>query len=75
MAGIAELLASRPARRAATTVGRSWPPPTVVPASAPLPGSLEQLRADHRQLAVVVDEYGGFAGIVTFEDVAEEVVG
>jgi CBS domain-containing protein len=51
------------------------PEPTVVPTSAPLPRVLEHLRADHRQLAVVVDEHGGFAGIVTLEDIAEEVVG
>ncbi len=42
------------------------PPPATV---------LERLRATHRQIAVVVDEYGGFAGVITFEDVAEEVVG
>ncbi|AXH97239.1 hemolysin family protein [Ornithinimicrobium avium] len=47
----------------------------IVPESLPLPRVLEELRERHQQLAVVVDEYGGFAGIVTFEDVAEEVVG
>ena len=47
----------------------------IVPESLPLPRVLEELRERHQQLAVVVDEYGGFAGIVSFEDVAEEVVG
>ncbi|MCU1536687.1 MAG: Magnesium and cobalt efflux protein CorC [Humibacillus sp.] len=75
VAGIAELLAVAPDQRATTTVGSVSPQPTVVPTSAPLPRVLDQIRADHRQLAVVVDEHGGFAGIVTFEDIAEEVVG
>lgn len=75
VAGIAEVLATPPDRRATTTVGSVVSDPTVVPTSAPLPRVLEQIRADHRQLAIVVDEHGGFAGIVTFEDIAEEVVG
>lgn len=47
----------------------------ILPESLPLPRVLEELRERHRQIAVVVDEYGGFAGVITFEDVAEEVVG
>ncbi len=75
VAGIAEVLAVDPGLRASTPVGAVTAPPTVVPTSAPLPRVLEQLRTDHRQMAIVVDEHGGFAGIVTFEDIAEEVVG
>jgi CBS domain containing-hemolysin-like protein len=75
IAGIAEVLSVEPARRATTSVGSVAADPTVVPTSAPLPRVLEQLRADRRQMAVVVDEHGGFAGVVTFEDIAEEVVG
>jgi CBS domain containing-hemolysin-like protein len=50
-------------------------PAMLVPASLPLPQLLEQMRGRHRQLACVVDEFGGFAGIVTLEDLAEELVG
>jgi len=50
-------------------------PAVLVPETLPLPAVLERLRAEHRQLACVIDEYGGFAGIVSLEDVAEELVG
>ncbi|AKU15839.1 hemolysin family protein [Luteipulveratus mongoliensis] len=75
VAGTQELLHVAPADRALVAVTEVMSEPVRVPSSLPLPALLEQLRQTHRQLAVVVDEYGGFAGIVTFEDVAEEVVG
>lgn len=46
-----------------------------VPASLPLPGVLGQLRAAGEEFACVVDEYGGLAGVITTEDIAEELVG
>jgi hypothetical protein len=46
-----------------------------VPDSLPLPAVREALRAAEDELAVVVDEYGGFAGVLTVEDIAEELVG
>jgi CBS domain containing-hemolysin-like protein len=73
--GMAEVLSVPRAERARRTIGSVVTEPTVVPTSAPLPRVLEQIRADRRQMAVVVDEHGGFAGVVTFEDIAEEVVG
>ncbi len=49
--------------------------PIVVPDSLRLDPLLALLRADGFQMAVVLDEYGGHAGIVTLEDVIEEIVG
>ena len=40
-----------------------------------LPDALRELTASRNQLACVVDEYGGFAGVITLEDLAEELVG
>lgn len=50
-------------------------PPLLVPETLPLPTVLDRLRSGHRQMACVVDEYGGFAGVITLEDIAEELVG
>jgi CBS domain containing-hemolysin-like protein len=50
-------------------------PTVVVPDSLPLPRVLEALRTANDEVACVVDEYGGFAGVLTVEDIAEELVG
>lgn len=47
----------------------------MVPASLPLPVVLDHLRERDEQFACVVDEYGGLAGVITTEDLAEELVG
>ncbi|GAA1699738.1 hemolysin family protein [Kribbella yunnanensis] len=72
---IGDVVEVEPADRAHVTVGSLASPPVVVPSTLPVPVVLERLRTAHRQLAIVVDEYGGFAGIVTLEDIAEELVG
>lgn len=72
---IGDVVDLEPAERRTATVGALATPPVLVPEGLPLPAVLERLRAEHRQLACVIDEYGGFAGIVTLEDVAEELVG
>jgi CBS domain containing-hemolysin-like protein len=73
--GISDVLAVPPADRATRTIADLAGPPLFVPASLRLPGVLDRMRRGHRQLACVVDEYGGFAGIITLEDIAEELVG
>jgi len=50
-------------------------PALFVPASLPLDGLLEQFQEKQTQLAIVVDEHGGTDGMVTLEDVIEELVG
>lgn len=47
----------------------------VVPESKPLPDLLQEFRARKHHLAVVVDEFGSTAGLVTVEDVLEQIVG
>lgn len=49
--------------------------PVLVPDSLPLDPLLQTLRAEGLQMAVVFDEYGGSAGIVSIEDLIEEIVG
>jgi putative hemolysin len=50
-------------------------PVLVVPETKPLRELLREFQGMRQQLAVVVDEYGGTSGIVTLEDVLEEIVG
>ncbi|BBG03444.1 MULTISPECIES: hemolysin family protein [Pseudonocardia] len=49
--------------------------PVLVPSSLPLPQVMARLREEGEELACVLDEYGGLAGVITVEDVAEELVG
>ena len=49
--------------------------PLVVPATKLLDEMLNQFLGRHVHMAIVQDEYGGMAGVVTIEDVLEEIVG
>jgi CBS domain containing-hemolysin-like protein len=64
-----------PSERPTTRVKHLMVKPIVVPDSLRLDPLLGLLRKDGFQMAVVLDEYGGVAGIVTLEDVVEEIVG
>ncbi|GGO78828.1 hemolysin family protein [Nocardioides deserti] len=50
-------------------------PATYVPESKPVDALLSEMQANRQHIAVVVDEYGGTAGIITIEDLLEEIVG
>ena len=49
--------------------------PYFVPETKPIADLLREMQANQRHLAVVVDEFGGTAGLVTIEDLLEEIVG
>ncbi len=66
------LTTTEPDTAPVTVIGR---PPLVVSTLTALPDVLRQLSESRNQLACVVDEYGGFAGVITVEDLAEELVG
>jgi CBS domain containing-hemolysin-like protein len=50
-------------------------PAHFVPETVAVADLLNQMRVSHNQMAVVIDEYGGTAGIVTLEELVEEIVG
>ncbi|MFI7454663.1 hemolysin family protein [Nonomuraea sp. NPDC049714] len=50
-------------------------PPLLVPDSLPLPVVLDRMRVAKDDIVCVIDEYGGLAGVITVEDLAEELVG
>ena len=50
-------------------------PASVIPESKRLNALLKEFRASHNHMAIVVDEYGGVSGLLTIEDVLEEIVG
>ncbi|MGH3757064.1 hemolysin family protein [Actinophytocola sp.] len=63
------------ASRAGTLVRALMRPAQIVPESLDGDALLDHLRSSGLQLAIVVDEYGGTAGLVTLEDLVEEIVG
>jgi Mg2+/Co2+ transporter CorB len=50
-------------------------PPYFVPAGTPLLTQLQQFQADRQRMGLVVDEYGELLGLVTIEDIIEEIIG
>ena len=64
-----------PDERAGIRVVEIVQDPLVVPESRSLSSLLFEIRATRKHLAIVIDEYGGTAGLITLEDILEELVG
>ncbi|MFC4530761.1 hemolysin family protein [Sphaerisporangium dianthi] len=75
VASVVDAFAVPETDRTTTLVAAIRRPPLLIPESLDLETVQERLFSARREMAVVVDEYGGFAGIVTVEDLAEELIG
>ena len=75
VANVTDALGVPPARRATTHAAEIAREPVQVPESLDLDGVIDTLTAARAHLAIVVDEYGGTDGLVTIEDLVEELVG
>jgi CBS domain containing-hemolysin-like protein len=74
--GVVELIdVLREKPDADTPVSSVMRPAVVLPTSMLLPVALDRMRRSRNELACVVDEYGNFDGILTIEDLTEEVIG
>lgn len=75
IAHIKQAIAIPREQRATTEIANIMRKPVFVPSGVQLEPLLDQLRSGGMQMAVVVDEFGGVDGIVTIEDLLEELVG
>ncbi|MDQ1530594.1 MAG: magnesium and cobalt exporter, family [Microbacteriaceae bacterium] len=72
---VARLLHERPEAAAGVTAADLARPALFVPDSKKADDTLRQMQQESNHLAMVVDEYGGIAGLLTLEDLIEELVG
>jgi len=72
---LADILPKVNAEQLEATAATVMRPVAIVPTLMPLPAALETLVKSGNKMVCVIDEYGGFAGVLTIEDIAMEVVG
>jgi CBS domain containing-hemolysin-like protein len=72
---VSRLVYERPGDADAALVASLQRPAVFVPESMPADALLRQMQLGKNHLALIVDEYGGIAGLVTMEDLIEELVG
>jgi CBS domain containing-hemolysin-like protein len=75
VAHIRDILAVPADQRPLRTLGQVIREPLFVPESLTVDRLLDRLSSGRQTMAVVIDEYGGTAGVATLEDIVEEVVG
>jgi CBS domain containing-hemolysin-like protein len=75
IAHVKDSYAISPDKRASTKVSEIMREPMVTPESRQLDSLLSEMRRNRQHMVIVVDEYGGTAGIITLEDLLEEIVG
>jgi CBS domain containing-hemolysin-like protein len=75
IAHVKDSLRLSPDQRSSEPITDYMRPALVIPESQPLDAVLLELRTKGSGLAIVTDEYGGTAGIVTSEDLLEEIIG
>ncbi|GAA2069831.1 hemolysin family protein [Streptomyces albiaxialis] len=73
--GVRELMRLPAGRFGDSTAAALARPALLLPDSLPLPEAVARMRERDDEFAVVLDEHGGLDGIVTYEDIAEELVG
>jgi Mg2+/Co2+ transporter CorC len=72
---VARLLHENPARMDGTLAGEVARTAIFIPESKPVDDLLREMQTNSRHIAIIIDEYGGVAGLATMEDVIEEIVG
>jgi Mg2+/Co2+ transporter CorC len=72
---VARLLHESPEAMATTTAEALARRAIFIPESKPVDDLLREMQTNSKHIAVIIDEYGGVAGLVTMEDVIEEIVG